>query len=82
MFSDCDDVISWSRKNFMNINWSKTKEMPIVTKGTGSPVDALSFSNNIVEQVHSFKLLGMTIGVRMLILFVLKRVVVCTFGKY
>jgi len=36
----------------MNINWSKTKEMAIVTKGAGSPFDALSFSNNIVEQVH------------------------------
>ena len=46
----------------MNVNWSKTKEMAIVTKGAGSPFDALSFSNNIVEQVHSFKLLGMTIS--------------------
>jgi len=45
----------------MNINWSKMKEMAIVTKGAGLPFDALSFSNNIVEQVHSFKLLGMTI---------------------
>jgi len=38
----------------MNINWLKTKEMTIVTKGAGSPFDVLSFSNNIVEQVHSF----------------------------
>jgi len=30
-------------------------------KGAGSPFDALSFSNNIVQQVHSFKLLGVTI---------------------
>ena len=81
MSSIVNDVISWSCKNLTNINWSKTKEMAIVTKGAGSPFDALSFSNNIVEQVHSFKLLGVTIlnGVRMLILFVLKRVVVCTF---
>jgi len=60
--------------------------MAIVTEGTGSPFDALSFSNNIVEQVHFFKLLGVTMiilnGVRMLILFVLKRVVVCTLLKY
>ena len=35
--------------------------MAIVTKGAGSPFDALSFSNNTVEQVHSFKLLGVTI---------------------
>jgi len=45
----------------MNINWSKTKEMDIVTKGAGSPFDALSFSNNNIEQVYSFKLLGVTI---------------------
>ena len=45
----------------MNINWPKTKEMAIVTKSAGSPFDALSFSNNIVKQVHSFKLLGVTI---------------------
>jgi len=56
-----NDVISWSCKHLMNINWSKTKEMAIVTKGAGFPFDALSFSNNIVEQVHSFKLLGVTI---------------------
>jgi len=37
-----NDVISWSCKNLMNINWSKTKEMVIVTKGAGSPFDALS----------------------------------------
>jgi len=35
--------------------------MTIVTKGAGSFFDVLSFSNNIVEQVHSFKLLGVTI---------------------
>ena len=35
--------------------------MTIVTKGAGSPFDALCFSNNIVEQVHSFKLLDVTI---------------------
>jgi len=57
-----NDVISWFCKNLMNINWSKTKEMAIVTKGAGSPFDALSFSNNIVEQVHSLKLLGVTIA--------------------
>ena len=51
-----NDVISWSCKNLININWSKTKEMAIVTKGAGSAFDTLSFSNNIVEQVHSFKL--------------------------
>jgi len=28
------------------VNWSKTKEMAIVTKGAGSPFDDLSFSNN------------------------------------
>jgi len=87
MSSIINDVISWSCKNLMNINWSKTKEMAIVTKGDGSPFDALSFNNNIVEQVHSFKLLGVTIdddlkwSIRMLILFVLKRVVVCTFSE-
>ena len=61
MSSIVNDVITWSCKNLMNINWSKTKEMAIVTKGAGSPFDALSFSNNIVEQVHFFKLLGVTI---------------------
>ena len=35
--------------------------MAIVTEGAGSPLDVLSFSNNIVEQVHLFKLLGVTI---------------------
>ena len=60
MSSIVHDVISWSYKNLMNINWSKTKEMAIVTEA-GSPFDALSFSNNIVEQVHFFKLLGVTI---------------------
>ena len=86
MSSIINDVISWSCKNLMNINWSKTKEMAIVTKGAGSHFDALSFSNNIVEQVHSFKLLGVTIDddlkwsrLLMLILFALKRVVVCAF---
>ena len=34
-------VISWSCKNLMNINWSKTKEMAIVTKGAGFPFDTL-----------------------------------------
>ena len=61
MSSIINDVISWSCKNLMNINRSKTKEMAIVTKGAGSPFDASSFSNNIVEQVHSFKLLDVTI---------------------
>jgi len=61
MSSIVNGVISWSCKNLMNINWSKTKEMAIVTKGAGFPFDILSFSNNIVEQVHSFKLLGVTI---------------------
>jgi len=51
-----NDVISWSCKNLMNINWSKMKDVAIVTKGAKSSFDALSFSNNIVEQVHSFKL--------------------------
>jgi len=47
MSSIINDIISWSCKNLMNINWSKTKEMAIVTKGAESPFDALSFSNNI-----------------------------------
>ena len=38
--------------------------MAIVTRGAGSPFDDLSFSNNIVEQVHSFKLLGVTIDLK------------------
>ena len=45
----------------MNINWSKTKKMAIVSNCARSLFDALSFSNNIVKQVHSFKLLGVTI---------------------
>ena len=58
MSSIVNDVISWSCKNLMNINWSNTKEMAVATKALDLLLIALSFTNNTVEQVHSFKLLG------------------------
>lgn len=54
------DVINWTSNNLMNINWDKTKEM-LITTSRDMLCDALCVSNNTIERVHSYKLLGVTI---------------------
>jgi len=54
------DVINWTSNNLMNINWDKTKEM-LMTTSKDMLCDALCVSNNMIERVHSYKKLGVTI---------------------
>lgn len=61
MQSALDDLITWSDCNYMNINCKKTKEM-ICGPLRKQPPPPLLISNQNVEQVTSFKLLGVTIN--------------------
>ena len=54
------EVITWSSNNLMNINWNKTKEM-LITTSRDMLGDPMCYDNNLIERVHSFKLLGVTI---------------------
>jgi hypothetical protein len=54
-------MVEWSRKNLMNINIKKTKEMllgPILL----NPPPLILVNDGTVERVTSFKLLGLTIA--------------------
>jgi len=56
-----NDVVNWSGKNLMNINWKKTKEMWIGTLAVNLSSDILCVDDNVVERVNSFKLLGIVV---------------------
>lgn len=55
-----DEVIDWSSKNLMNINWKKTKEM-ILGPLSREYVPELIIGGNNIERVEVFKLLGVYI---------------------
>ena len=80
------DVINWTSNNLMNINWDKTKEM-LITTSRDMLCDALCVSNNTIERVHSYKLLGVTVNNNLKcahtsILFVQKRLVDYIFLRF
>ena len=80
------DVINWTSNNLMNINWDKTKEM-LITTSRDMLCDALCVSNNTIERVHSYKLLGVTVNNNLKcahtsILFVQKRLVGYIFLRF
>ena len=55
-----DQVADWSRRNFMNINTKKTKEM-LFGRITENPPPKVTFNTGAVDRVTSFKLLGLII---------------------
>ena len=61
MQSALDELITWSDSNYMKVNSKKTKEMILGQLRKQQPLPLL-ISNHNVEQVTSFKLLGVTIN--------------------
>ncbi len=57
-----DSIGSWSNRNNMKLNSTKTKEMTITFKKNPVPTPPLIYNNNIIERVHEFKLLGIWIS--------------------
>ena len=57
------DVFKWSGNNQMNINWDKTKEMLVSMNSPNLLSDALCVNDNVIERVHSYKLLGIVINI-------------------
>ena len=55
------EILDWSSSNLMNINFNKTKEM-ILGSLKSDPPSALEASSNIIERVHTYKLLGVTLN--------------------
>jgi hypothetical protein len=55
-----NQVVAWSQSNFMNINTKKTMEM-LLGPVTSHPLTIIAINKGIVEQVSSFKLLGVDI---------------------
>jgi hypothetical protein len=56
-----NQVVAWSQSNFMNISTKKTKEM-LLGPVTSHPLTNIAINKGIiVEQVSSFKLLGVVI---------------------
>ena len=55
-----DQIAHWSKQNYMNVNVKKTKEM-LLGRLQNNPPSSIQFPHGTVEQVHSFKLLGLTI---------------------
>jgi hypothetical protein len=55
-----NQVVAWSQSNFMNINTKKPKEM-LFGSVTSHPLTNIAINKGIVEQVSSFKLLGVVI---------------------
>ena len=55
------EILDWSSSNLMNINFNKTKEM-ILGSLKNDPPAALEASSNIIERVHTYKLLGVTLN--------------------
>lgn len=57
MQSVMNDIATWSSNNLMNLNSKKTKEMLVGTILKNPPPN-LILNNNLIERVHTFKLLG------------------------
>lgn len=55
-----DNLLTWSKNNCMVINSKKTKEM-ILGTADKSPRPLLTISNNPVQRVTCFKLLGINL---------------------
>jgi hypothetical protein len=55
-----DQIAHWSKQNYMNVNVKKTKEM-LLGHLQNNPPSSILFPHGTVEQIHSFKLLGLTI---------------------
>ena len=58
MQQELDAVDNWSKANYMNINSKKTKEMQLQPSRKNCP-PALRLNNLPIEQVRSYKLLGL-----------------------
>jgi len=58
MQQELDAVNNWSQANYMNINTKKTKEMLLRPNGR-NPQTALQLNCHVIEQVKSYKLLGL-----------------------
>ena len=54
------NILEWIKFNQMTINWKKSKIMFFTNQLVDLP-DDLGIENNLVEVVHEFKLLGVTI---------------------
>jgi hypothetical protein len=54
------ELLDWSISNLMNLNASKTKDM-IFGSLSDDPPPQISFQGNLIERVHTFKLLGIKI---------------------
>jgi len=60
MHNILNDLLEWSRKNMMNVNCKKTKEMLIGTID-GNSISHLQVNGQPIERVKSFKLLGVKV---------------------
>ena len=56
------EVLNWSTTNLMNINFTKTKEMIIGSLNNDPPSALTASASNIIERVHTYKLLGITLN--------------------
>lgn len=56
-----EEVLDWSRKNMMKINFGKTKEMIIGTSKNDNIPHLINSNSESIERVTVFKLLGLTV---------------------
>ena len=59
---EVDKMVAWCSTNNLELNVSKTKEMIIDFRRNKTPISALSLKGQVVEQVDSFKFLGVHIS--------------------
>ena len=57
-----DEVAQWTTTNNMALNYDKTKEMRICLKKETSYIPPITINDIQIEQVHSTRLLGVTIS--------------------
>ena len=62
MQNHLNSVSKWSESNLMTINWKKTKEMVIASARFKESCLPLEYNGVTIEQVSSFKLLGVSVN--------------------
>ena len=60
-FNEIDNFASWCSNHHLELNVTKTKELIVDFRGTSDPIPAVMIGNDAVEQVETFKYLGLTL---------------------
>ena len=60
-FEEIDQFATWCSNHHLELNVTKTKELIIDFRGNTDPIPPVKIGNDAVEQVESFKYLGLTL---------------------